>query len=172
MSGYFKGIGKNIAEIRRIKGLTQAQLAEAVGVSPQTVGAWERGDRRIYADQVQAVAAALSCSPTSVYGQRTDMTDGAEAMRQRFLDEVASLQAADKLILNHALTKWRGDKHALLQFIGLYMALPPEYRQHIALEGLLQHGIAADAGRIDAKAPPFDVAYIEKRWRNLSNKCL
>ncbi|MBO1679741.1 helix-turn-helix domain-containing protein [Bittarella massiliensis (ex Durand et al. 2017)] len=36
-------IGRQIAENRRAKGLTQEQLAEAFGVSPQAVSKWENG---------------------------------------------------------------------------------------------------------------------------------
>lgn len=36
-------IGRQIAENRRVKGLTQEQLAEEFGVSPQAVSKWENG---------------------------------------------------------------------------------------------------------------------------------
>lgn len=36
-----KTIGQNIAEKRRMKGLTQDQVAEKVGISPQAVSKWE-----------------------------------------------------------------------------------------------------------------------------------
>ena len=36
-------IGRQIAENRRAKGLTQEQLAEEFGVSPQAVSKWENG---------------------------------------------------------------------------------------------------------------------------------
>ena len=34
-------LGKRIAELRRQRGLTQDQLAEAMNVSPQAVSKWE-----------------------------------------------------------------------------------------------------------------------------------
>ena len=39
-----KRIGRFIAAMRRQKGLTQRQLAEALGVSNRTVSKWECGD--------------------------------------------------------------------------------------------------------------------------------
>lgn len=36
-------IGKNIAKLRKLNNLTQEQLAEKVGVSPQAVSKWENG---------------------------------------------------------------------------------------------------------------------------------
>lgn len=36
-------IAKNILTLRRLRGLTQEELAERVGVSRQTVAKWESG---------------------------------------------------------------------------------------------------------------------------------
>ena len=36
-------IGRNISYFRKEKGLTQAQLAEQLGISAQAVSKWERG---------------------------------------------------------------------------------------------------------------------------------
>lgn len=36
-------IGKNILTLRRLRGLTQEELAERVGVSRQAVAKWESG---------------------------------------------------------------------------------------------------------------------------------
>ena len=37
-------IGQKIAYLRKMKGLTQAELAERLGVSPQAVSQWERSE--------------------------------------------------------------------------------------------------------------------------------
>lgn len=39
-----KTIGQRINELRKAKGLSQAQLAQEVSISPQAVGKWERGE--------------------------------------------------------------------------------------------------------------------------------
>ena len=39
-------IGRFIAANRKKKGLTQAQLAEKVGVTSKTISRWENGNRR------------------------------------------------------------------------------------------------------------------------------
>lgn len=44
---YFRALGKHIIELRKREGVTQAELARALGVSQQTVFAYELGDRRI-----------------------------------------------------------------------------------------------------------------------------
>jgi transcriptional regulator with XRE-family HTH domain len=44
---YFAALGKRVAQLRKSLGITQAELARAIGVSQQTVFAYEIGDRRI-----------------------------------------------------------------------------------------------------------------------------
>lgn len=44
---YFRALGKHIAELRKEIGMTQAELSRALGVSQQTVFAYELGDRRV-----------------------------------------------------------------------------------------------------------------------------
>lgn len=44
---YFRALGKHITELRKERGMTQAELARALGVSQQTVFAYELGDRRV-----------------------------------------------------------------------------------------------------------------------------
>jgi transcriptional regulator with XRE-family HTH domain len=44
---YFRALGAHIATLRKEQGMTQAELARAIGVSQQTVFAYELGDRRV-----------------------------------------------------------------------------------------------------------------------------
>lgn len=44
---YFRALGAHVALLRKRLGMTQAELARAVGVSQQAVFAYELGDRRI-----------------------------------------------------------------------------------------------------------------------------
>lgn len=44
---YFRALGAHISVLRKEQGMTQAELARAIGVSQQTVFAYELGDRRI-----------------------------------------------------------------------------------------------------------------------------
>lgn len=44
---YFRALGSHISELRKEQGMTQAELARALGVSQQTVFAYELGDRRV-----------------------------------------------------------------------------------------------------------------------------
>lgn len=51
---------KSLRVLRTIAGLTQAQLADAIGVSPPTISNWETPPQPTEA-QVKALAKALGC---------------------------------------------------------------------------------------------------------------
>lgn len=57
-----RGNPSPIARARLSVGLTQAQLAQAVGVLPQQIGSWERGERRPKLDALTRIAQACRCS--------------------------------------------------------------------------------------------------------------
>lgn len=50
-----------ISAARLAAGLTQSQLAERIGVAPQHVGRWERGERKPKVDALIRIADALGC---------------------------------------------------------------------------------------------------------------
>lgn len=44
---YFKALGAHVTALRKLRGITHAELARAIGVSQQAVFAYELGERRI-----------------------------------------------------------------------------------------------------------------------------
>lgn len=61
-------LGSRVAHLRRQKALTQRQLADRVGVSPQTISNWENGVTQLPSGDVPAVAEALGVSIAGLYG--------------------------------------------------------------------------------------------------------
>lgn len=61
-----RGAPSPIAAARMAAGMTQAQLAEAIGVKPQQIGSWERGDRHPKLDALQRMADALGCDVSAL----------------------------------------------------------------------------------------------------------
>lgn len=60
-------IGDKIRAERKRRGLTQEQLAKAIGVRhKQIVGTWERGEKRIGADMIIPIAQALGVDPAKL----------------------------------------------------------------------------------------------------------
>ena len=64
-----RDLGQRIAARRKVLGLSQAQLARTLGVSQQTVFAYELGDRRVAAARLGAVARALRTSTAYILGE-------------------------------------------------------------------------------------------------------
>ena len=56
-------MGNKIKEIRKSKGITQKELAEKLGVTPQAVSQFERSDtKKFNVSTLQNIASALECS--------------------------------------------------------------------------------------------------------------
>lgn len=60
-------IGARLRELRKRKGLTQEQLAEMMGVTPQQVHQYENGSSRLNTDKLQAAALAVSVPVASFF---------------------------------------------------------------------------------------------------------
>jgi transcriptional regulator with XRE-family HTH domain len=66
---FFVSLGERIAALRREHNVTQVQLAEALGVSQQTMQSYEVGRRRIPVSALPAVAQTLSVSLDELFGE-------------------------------------------------------------------------------------------------------
>jgi transcriptional regulator with XRE-family HTH domain len=66
---FFVTLGERIAALRREHNVTQVQLAEALGVSQQTMQSYEVGRRRIPVSALPAVAQTLSVSLDELFGE-------------------------------------------------------------------------------------------------------
>jgi transcriptional regulator with XRE-family HTH domain len=58
-----------LKEYRTARGVTQGQLAQAVGVTTAAVGKWERGDNQLKLSDAAAVADLLGCSLDELAGR-------------------------------------------------------------------------------------------------------
>ena len=58
-----------LRRIRLDRGLTQAQLADRVGVRQSTVAAWETGTKKPSMDHAMETARVLACTVEELYGK-------------------------------------------------------------------------------------------------------
>jgi transcriptional regulator with XRE-family HTH domain len=65
---YFKALGAHIAQLRKEQGMTQVELARALGVSQQTVFAYELGDRRVTVPLLAKLAKTFAISVEELMG--------------------------------------------------------------------------------------------------------
>jgi DNA-binding XRE family transcriptional regulator len=61
-------VATNLRLLRTMADLGQAELAARIGVSRQTVWAWERGQRAIPTDKAEELGRVFACSPATVVG--------------------------------------------------------------------------------------------------------
>ena len=66
---FFVSLGERIAALRREHDVTQVQLAEALGVSQQTMQSYEVGRRRIPVSAMPLVARTLDVSLEVLFGE-------------------------------------------------------------------------------------------------------
>ena len=66
---FFIQLGERITRLRKDQGITQVQLAEQLGVSQQTVTAYESGRRRVPISHLPRLAGLLCVSVETLIGQ-------------------------------------------------------------------------------------------------------
>ncbi len=69
-----KYIGKRIKQYRKIKGLTQEQLAEKVEISTNYLSAVERGINLIAIDKLVDILNCLQCSADEIFADVVDVS--------------------------------------------------------------------------------------------------
>ena len=63
-----KTIGERISEIRKIKGLTQLELADKVGITRDLLCSYEIGRARIFGEMITKIAVILEVSSDKLLG--------------------------------------------------------------------------------------------------------
>ena len=61
--------GRRLHAARIASGLTQAQLAERLGVTQTSYGAWERHPVALRPEQIEQLIEILGISPTDLFGK-------------------------------------------------------------------------------------------------------
>lgn len=62
-------LSENIRIMREIRGLSQSELAEKIGLQKQNVSAYERGVKVPTVEKLVAIADTLSCSTDKLLGR-------------------------------------------------------------------------------------------------------
>lgn len=70
--GYYRGGSNTISSIRKAKGMTQGQLAQAVGVTQVDVSRWERGAVTPRIASLRKIADVLECKVDDLIQLRTN----------------------------------------------------------------------------------------------------
>ena len=103
---FFVALGERITLLRKAHGITQVQLAEVLGVSQQTVQAYEVGRRRIQVAALPVVARTLSASLEELFGedkQAVRAKRGPVPKWQQQIEAIAKLPKARQRLVSEVL---------------------------------------------------------------------
>lgn len=85
---FFVAMGERIAALRRANNVTQVQLAEALGVSQQTLQSYEVGRRRIPVSAMPVVARTLSVSLDELFGSEAKTARGKRGPASKLAQQI------------------------------------------------------------------------------------
>ena len=94
---FFQSLGAHIAQLRKDQNITQVQLAEILGISQQTMNAYEMGHRRVPVSALPVLAQALAVSVEELIGSQPAATAkkrGPAPKLQQQMDRIAKLPKA------------------------------------------------------------------------------
>jgi transcriptional regulator with XRE-family HTH domain len=102
---FFVALGERIATLRRAYNITQTQLADALGVSQQTVQAYEVGRRRIPVSALPIVANTLSVSLEELFGESHHAKNkrGPTSRLQQQVDAISQLPKTQQRFVSQML---------------------------------------------------------------------
>jgi len=109
-----KAIGKRLRELRVARGMTQAQLAEKVGLTQTLVSDYEIGRLRMHAGLVVSLAKAIRVSADELLGLKEAEQDS-QMKDRRFLRRLPKIDQLPKRDKQHLL----GTIDAVLRGSGL-----------------------------------------------------
>lgn len=93
---YFKALGAHISRLRKDRGLTQAELARAIGVSQQAVFAYELGERRVSVLLLTRIARVFAIPVEELVGMARPVRVPKARISPRSIHHAERLQALSK----------------------------------------------------------------------------
>lgn len=93
---FFIAFGERLAQQRKAQGLTQVQLAEALGVSQQAVTAYESGQRRVPISLLPLLAQTLGTTMDALIGTPEPRTTGKRGPAPKLLHQLEQVSRLPK----------------------------------------------------------------------------
>lgn len=96
-------IGENIRNLRVSRGLTQAQLGDAVGVSDKAVSTWESGKREPRIGVIEKLAEFFGVTASALLCSEECGTETASDFEKFMVEAYRSMDAEQRAFLRAAL---------------------------------------------------------------------
>lgn len=93
---FFSELGARIAELRKAQGITQIQMAEALGVSQQTINSYEVARRRIPVSALPVLAELFRVSVDELLGSQPRSTGGKRGPASKLQQQIERLHQLPK----------------------------------------------------------------------------
>jgi transcriptional regulator with XRE-family HTH domain len=93
---YFRALGAHVSMLRKSRGMTQAELARAIGVSQQAVFAYELGERRVSVLVLAKLARIFAVSVEEMVGLSKPVRVPQGRLSPRCVRHAERLQALSK----------------------------------------------------------------------------
>ena len=90
---FFKDLGARVAQLRKDQALTQAQLAERLGIAQQTLAHYEVGRLRVAASMLPTLAKVLVTSVEKLIDQNPERASGTRGPAPRLQRQMERLSA-------------------------------------------------------------------------------
>ena len=102
---FFVELGARIAELRKAQGITQIQMADALGVSQQTINSYEVARRRIPVSALPILAQLFSMSIDELLGKQSQSNSkrGPASKLQRQVEQISQLPRAKQKFVTEML---------------------------------------------------------------------
>ena len=165
MSDICSMIGSNIRTLRKLRGLTLKQVGDIVNkeygevLSAALISAWQRGERRVSAQHLLMLSHALQCPVNSLFGVDSNIRLHVETLSQH-----------ERQIIQYLFTNWQGDTHALIEFVGMYMASDRQARSEMADGCLYVYNRQIKNGMKQIACYHVNVNYIREKLKMLKKK--
>ena len=161
-------IGRFIADCRKQKGLTQAQLAEQLHITDRAVSKWETGKSLPDSSIMLTLCDVLEISVNDLLsGERVNAEQYNKEMEQNLLEVIHEKEQADKFLLSMEIFAGGVCLFTMLAFtlVASYVAMPEWLRITVLLIGMLPLLVATPFMlRIEQKAGYYVCAKCGHRY--------
>lgn len=165
-----QNIGINIKTARTERKMTLQDVADrmvqygANDVTGSKVGAWERCERPVSAENLLYLSMALGVSVYYLY-----YGDAISETTKRLLREIISRSEREKETLLYSATQWDGNSHALIEWVRMYMSLPREYRLDVSGLAINQYRHLLHEN-VFKPSLDVDVRFLQQEWEKINRK--
>lgn len=138
--------GKKVREARKSKGLTQRQLAEAIGAKHNSVSDWENDKNKPDPDTIELLCGILDITPNYLLANTAGEISPSEKL---LIKKYRALDAHGREMVDFTLEKEyeRSRKFFLNEDIDI------KYHPSMVAESRVEYGINAAHGRTDINIP-------------------